>query len=543
MQENSTVDVRASDAGCPSRRTGATRARERAQRLASVLLLLSVAACASLPDRSTVVPAPSTAIDAPLRTRLATTAGAAVDRSGFASAFRPLPDGPEAYRTLLELAREATRSIDLQTFVLHGDRSGALLLKALREAAARGVRIRVLVDDLHTDSAEGLLSDFAAFDGVEVRLVNPFTRLRGSAAWKLLSSLDEIERVNHRMHNKLFIADNLLAVIGGRNIGDRYHAGNAPGLNFIDLDLLAAGAVVRQMSASFDAYWNSEFVWPIDSIVAPRGSRRSRQQGFDESRSRFLSDSKASEGPARPSSTPDDLRRGVLDLTGADAEVIADPPGKLGGTNVGDRTGTVRAAIGVAGLATRSEVIVVSPYYIPGGIGIQSLRTNHREGVRLELFTNSLASTDVPAVHAGYTLYRPELIELGTEIHELSPTLAARQRGLDPTEGRFASLHAKVIFFDRTSTFVGSLNLDGRSEQYNTEVGIMIRDPGLTARIRSMIERELKPASYRVTLDSEGRLRWTDPTGQVEYRNEPEAPDSRVLGVELIGEIIPSDWL
>lgn len=537
------MEVPAGDAASGQCGTRATRAWERAQRVAGALLLFTVAACASLPDRTTVAPTPSTAIDAPLHTRLAATAGAAVDRSGFASAFRPLLDGPEAYQTLLELAREATRSIDVQTFVLHGDRSGALLLKALREAAARGVRIRVLVDDLHSDSAESLLSDFAAFDNVEVRLVNPFTRLRGSVALKLLSSLDEIGRVNHRMHNKQFIADNLLAVFGGRNIGDRYHAGNAPGLNFIDLDLLAAGAAVRQMSASFDAYWNSEFAWPIDSIVVPRGSRRARQQGFDESLSRFISDAKIHEGPARASSTPEDLRRGVLVLTGADAEVIADPPEKLGGTNVGDRAGTVRAAIGVAGLATKSEVIMVSPYYIPGSIGIVSLRTNHREGVRLELFTNSLASTDVPAVHAGYTLYRRELIDLGTKIYELSPTLAARQRGLDPSEGLFASLHAKVIFFDRTSTFVGSMNLDGRSEQYNTEVGIMIRDPEFTARILSMMERELKPASYRVTLDSEGRLRWTDPAGQVEYRNEPEASDARMLGVGLIGELIPDDWL
>ena len=187
----------------------------------------------------------------------------------------------------MELARQAERSLDLQTFVLHGDASGGVLLRALRDAAARGVRVRILVDDLHTDTSERLLSDLAAFERVEVRLVNPFVRLRGSRAAKLLSSLDELSRVNHRMHNKVFIADNALAIFGGRNVGDEYFLRAEDG-NFLDLDVLAAGEAVLRLSDSFDAYWNSEFAWPIDAVVAPRGDRAARRTRFDEATSALV---------------------------------------------------------------------------------------------------------------------------------------------------------------------------------------------------------------------------------------------------------------
>jgi len=514
--------------------------------LAWACALLALAGCAGLPERSSLALPVSTAIDtAATASRLGTMADDAVRHSGHASAFKPLPFGPAAYETLITLAAQAEHAIDVQTFELRGDASGAGVLTALRDAAARGVRVRILIDDLHTDCAEPLLSDLAAFERIEVRLINPFTRLRGSREMKLISSLDEIERVNHRMHNKLFIADNALAVIGGRNIGDGYYMRATSGVNFIDLDLLAAGAVVPQMSASFDAYWNSEFAWPIDAIVPAAGDRAERQARFEQAASRLAShapDWTFTPQRARAfGSAAEELRLGALQMTGADAQVIADPPDKLEGTRVGNRAGTVRATIGAAGLASRSEVFMVSPYYIPGRIGMESLRKNHRDGVRLRLITNSLAATDEPAVHAVYARYRRELIELGMEIDELSPTLAAQALAAGLPAGSSVALHMKVIFFDRTSVFVGSMNLDGRSEQYNTEVGVMIRSPELTKQLLSLVD--FQSSCYRVEVDAEGQLRWVSPLDHVVYRSEPEAGAMRVLGARMLGGTVPPDWL
>ena len=498
--------------------------------------------CASLPDRGRIEIPQSRAIVPSPETRLGATAQTAIVRSSSSSAFKLLPLSGAAYETRIELTKQAERSLDLQTFILHGDASGGILLRSLRDAAVRGVRIRILVDDLHTDTAEALLSDLAAFERVEVRLVNPFVRLRGSRTAKLLSSLDDLSRVNHRMHNKVFIADNALAVFGGRNVGDEYFLRAEDG-NFLDLDVLTAGDAVLRLSDSFDAYWNSQLAWPIDVVVAPRGSRAARRTNFDAATTPLVLPPVSSppERLLRFGTAPAELRSGALALIGADAEVVADPVDKLQGTRVGDRAGTVRAVVGEAGRAARFEVYVVSPYFIPGRVGMESLRLNRRNGVRLRLLTNSLAATDEPAVHAGYLAFRRELLELGMEIHELSPSLAREGLRL----GRFApsALHIKAIFFDREHMFVGSMNLDGRSEQYNTEIGVMIRSPELTAELLSVLDFD--SVSYRVELWPDGRTRWVGRRDgrDVVFDSEPEAELMRRLTSRLLGLLLPDDWL
>jgi putative cardiolipin synthase len=530
--------------------TAARRARPGILRILRILLLavatVAVSACAGLPDRRSVDLPRSVALAGPPSTRLSVTARDAVDRIAESSGFRLLPVASAAYLTLIELAGQAERTLDLQTFVLQGDASGGMLLKSLRDAAARGVRVRVLIDDLHTDSAESLLSDIAAFDRIEVRLINPFTRLRGSREAKLLSSLDELGRVNHRMHNKLFIADNALAVIGGRNVGDAYFMREEE-QNFIDLDALAAGAVVERMSASFDDYWNSEFAWPIDAIVAPVAADRGRRQAaFDHAAARFAMPAPDAGVPPRLrhyASVPDQLRRGALELTGAQAEVVSDPVDKLSGTRVGSRAGTVRAFIAAEALAARLEVVTYSPYYVPGRIGIESIRQNRRNGIRMVVLTNSLASTDEPVVHAGYLAYRRELIELGVEVWELSPSLARLEQRLGRFGTSAAALHMKAIVFDRGAVFIGSMNLDGRSEQYNTEVGVMIRSPALADELLALVD--FQSSAYRVELGPGQRLRWVNRRQGVEtlHDDEPEADLQRKLGAGLLGLFVPQDWL
>jgi putative cardiolipin synthase len=510
------------------------------------LTLAALAGCASLPDRASIHAPASFALATPAEARLAITAREALVRARDRSAFKLLPVASASYETLIELAAQARQSLDLQTFVLHGDASGTVLLKALRDAAARGVRVRVLIDDLHTDTAEALLSDMAAFERIEVRLINPFVRLRGSRGSKLASSIDQLGRVNHRMHNKLFIADNALAVIGGRNIGDAYFMRAWEGENFIDLDALAAGAVVDQMSASFDAYWNSEFAWPIDAIVIPVADRVARRASFDQAVAPGTMPPPDYGIPERflgYALVRDELRKGALHMTGAQAEVVADPVDKLAGSRVDSREGTVRAFIAREALDSALEVLTISPYYIPGKIGIESIRKHRRDGVRMRVLTNSLAATDEPVVHAGYVEYRRDLIEIGVEVYELSPALARQDQRL----GRFgtsqAALHMKAMVFDRWALFLGSMNLDGRSERYNTEVGVMIRSTALAQELLWLVDFE--SSAYRVELGPDQRLRWVSLRHGREtvYDEEPEAGAWRKLNSKILGLLIPHDWL
>jgi putative cardiolipin synthase len=507
---------------------------------------MGLTGCASLPARGSLDIPTTLALPSLAETRLAGLAARAMADAEQASGFKLLPIGSVAFQTLIELTRQAERSIDIQTFVLHGDASGGMLLKSLRDAALRGVRVRVLVDDLHTDTAEPLLSDLAAFHRIDVRLINPFVRLRGSRMAKLVSSLDELDRVNHRMHNKLLVVDNALAIIGGRNVGDKYYMRADEGENFIDLDVLAGGAVVDRLSASFDEYWNSEFSWPIDRIVRPAGGQQARRDRFDRAVSSLQMPPPDLGIPAHLkdyATAPQELRAGSLRMRGATAEVVADPVDKLAGTRVSRRQGTVRAFIAGEALGAKLEVFTVSPYYVPGRIGIGSIRLNRSNGVRLRVLTNSLASTDEPVVHAGYLEYRREMVELGVELYELSPKLAKAERRLGRFGSSTAALHMKAVVIDRKSVFLGSMNLDGRSEQYNTEVGVMIRSEALAEELLSLVDFE--SSAYRVELGPDGRLRWVSGRqGQESVSSaEPEADACRRTISRILGVLIPHDWL
>ncbi len=289
----------------------------------------------------------------------------------------------------------------------------------------------------------------AAFDGIEVRLINPFVRLRGSRKAKLLSSLDELSRMNHRMHNKLFIADNVLALIGGRNIGDAYYMRAEEGENFIDLDALAAGAAVEQMSASFDDYWNSEFAWPIDRIVAPAADHepmRHVRRGV----AGFEMPAPDHGVPARLkgyATVPDELRSGTLRLTGArrKSSQIRWTSSRVRGSAIEKALCAPSSLAKVWARASNCHGLAVLR---TRAIGIESLRQNRRNGVRMRMLTNSLASSDEPVVHAGYLEYRREMIEIGMEVYELSPMFAKLEQRLGRFGASSAALHMKAIVFD-----------------------------------------------------------------------------------------------
>ena len=501
----------------------------------------ALTACASLPEP--VRSPPSHAIDDAASTELGRVAAASL-RPPSSSGFQLLPVASAAYETRLALANLAERSLDVQTFIFSADDTGRYLLDALRAAAARGVRVRLLVDDLNTAGTDAMLAGFAGEPNVEVRLFNPFVNGRSSLAARLLQSLPELDRVNHRMHNKLFVADNALAVFGGRNTGDEYFM-RAKGGNFVDFDVLAAGAAVPALSRSFDDYWNSAYAYPVRAIV-----RSDARLSDAEFRRQFTDVEPPPLDETIPlrlqkfAGAPAQLTAGRLDLTAAEGVVQADPVDKIAGTRMGDRAGTVRDFVAKVMRSARQEVFVISPYFVPGELGMEAMRTLRASGVSLTLLTNSLAATDEPMVHGGYLRYRRAMLEIGVQIYELSPSLSRQANELSRFGRTNGALHAKIIVVDQARLFVGSMNMDTRSERYNTELGVLMDSPALAKDFLGLVR--FKGSAYRLRLAGADRhVEWVTGEGDGEkvLLDEPEAGAWLQLKARVLGNFVPEGWL
>ena len=371
--------------------------------LLPLLLLAFLQGCASLPE-----PPPPKAHSHALvdveDTALARMAAASLPPAPpRLSGFRLLPEAPTAFNARVALMRAAHKSLDLQYYLIGDDAVGRMFLRELRDAAQRGVRVRLLVDDLYTGGEDPLLAGLAAYPSVEVRVFNPFALRSGSPTWRILSSLGDFSRINHRMHNKMFIADNSVAISGGRNIADDYFM-RSPQANFIDMDVLSAGPAVRQMSAAFDDFWNSALAWPIAALsgIAPDASARST---FDE----LVRDA----GPPFEERAQDvlgntplalQLQSGRLELQAAPARVLADSPHKADG----DAGPTVSRQVLALFASARQNVHIASPYFIPGEAGLAMLRAAGatQDNGRIVLITNSIGSTDEPLAYAAYAQQR-----------------------------------------------------------------------------------------------------------------------------------------
>jgi putative cardiolipin synthase len=484
-------------------------------RLISLTLVVGMAlltACAGLPPRG--APVPSQAFTDTGATALAQVASASLAAAGAdaaaPSAFRLLPTGEFAFNARIALVQRAAVSIDAQYYHVHDDQAGRALLRALREAAARGVRVRLLVDDYHAGEIEHLLADLAACPGVQVRLFNPLPLRIGAPTLRLLLSPGDFERHNHRMHNKLFVADNALAIFGGRNIADEYFM-NHPEANFVDLDLLGAGAVVPTLSAVFDRYWNSDTAWPVHAVLGAPADGAAAQARFG-----------AAVHDARPliteyrldplgqTAVEAQLPEGVLTLTAAAAQVFADPPTKATGTAPGRRPTVAMQGILDTMKRARQVVSIMSPYFLPGEVGMPMMREAARHGVRTVVVTNSLASTDEPLVHLHYSRYRVEMLRMGVEIYEFSPALVRRSLGFGAFGRSVPRLHAKVTVVDERWLAVGSVNLDGRSAVGNTEMSVVIDSPALAQRIARLRDGGGRGATmYKLRLQADGQtLEW-----------------------------------
>jgi putative cardiolipin synthase len=414
------------------------------------------------------------------------------------------------------------------------------LLRELRDAAARGVRVRLLLDDLHSVEAEELLLGLAAHANVEVRVFNPLLLRIGSPLTRLALSPGAFEQLHRRMHTKLVIADGHVAISGGRNMADEYFMHARPA-NFVDLDLLTTGPVVPRLSEVFEAYWNSELARSlVDASGRTAAVTRAR---FDAS----VRGERPLVAPARwdllgRSPVSAQLDEGWLELQFADMRVLADPPHK-----VLEAPTLEASALGLGLQALRqaqSEVLIVSPYFIPGGRGLAMMREAADAGIRIMLLTNSLAATDEPMVHHAYANYRDEMLGLGVIIHELSPVLSRKAGVLGDFKSSDGRLHAKVALADRRWVLLGSMNMDGRSALANTELGLLLDSPALAHELRHLLLRAHATSSYRVRRAPRG-IEWVTHDGAAEQvrHDEPGTDWALRLKLGLLSLFIAEDLL
>lgn len=450
-----------------------------------------------------------------------------------ASGAMLLGDPLDAFVSRTQTARMAERSLDVQYYIWRQDLSGHLLVHELAEAAQRGVRVRLLLDDMNAARGDEVLLALNALPNVEVRLFNP-GRNRAAGLRRALEMGLRFVGFNRRMHNKAWIADNRVAIVGGRNIGDEYFG--AADTNFRDTDLLLLGPAVEQTSAIFDAFWNSPAVVPLRALHPNK--RRWTPQQFQARRQQWLE--QAQQTPwlqvmLEHAPLLDRLSQGELVMHWSDSiRVLSDPPEKAAPlASHRDRAGWLLYDVLGLLFSARHESWTVSPYFVPGDSGTLLLSGQARRGVQVRVLTNSLAANDVPLVHAGYARYRAGLLEHGVELHELRP--GQRGHRLELTGSGGASLHSKFFVIDGVRGFVGSFNFDPRSVQLNTEMGVVFEHAGLAAELRRYFEQSVRPEhAWQVTLADDGLLRWRDTQGRWLSR-EPETRAGLRLLVWLLG--------
>ncbi len=438
----------------------------------------------------------------------------------------------DAFAVRALCADAADRSLDLMYYIWDDDQTGRLLMARVIEAADRGVRVRMLLDDIGLSGNDEALRGLDSHPSIEVRIFNP-TRARRNGLRRGVEMALRMFSVTRRMHNKAWIADGQLAVIGGRNIGDNYFDA-AASANYRDLDLMMIGPVVDEASATFDDYWNGPVALPIEALGRGlSGFGRNRDHGAKLKRLRANLGNLARDAAAKPYIDFVRTNSGLTHLSAADlywdgsARLVADPPGKALG-DVGENR--LMTAIVPLFAATRTRLEISSPYFVPGGHGTEVLTRLVAQGAEVAVLTNSLAATDVAAVHGGYAPYRVPLLQGGVGLFELRP--AGTPDRLSFLGSSNASLHTKAFTVDGRFGFVGSLNLDPRSVSLNTEMGIIFENPGLIAEIRKIHAAEIAPdLSYRLFLDG-GALRWQD--GDLVADRDPQASLFRRIYARLV---------
>ncbi|TSD56841.1 phospholipase D family protein [Variovorax sp. KBS0712] len=566
------------------------------RRSVALLALMVLGACAQLPKE----------VDRPVSTALASPDGTALatllrerrnaDKARFDSGFLLLGGPQAAYGSRLALIENAQKTLDLQYYAIHADASTGRLVRGLRAAAERGVRVRILLDDFHTIGRDALVLGLAFIPNIEMRLFNPLAGSRGTGFNRMLNAIGEVSRIQQRMHNKLFLADNVMGVTGGRNLGDAYF-GNALTGNFVDVDVLAAGPIVQDLSRSFDSYWNNERAYPVQSLVSREEFQRIRDrarridQELSDEAAEARNQPKAPDGEPRPGAGPTPEQRArawdekPLDLRSAafvwaPALMLADAPGKIpadSGPGAVRNPDLVvsrpelpsRSATALADLASsgdtvvegllhligqaRTDLLIISPYFVPGPDMQQAFAAARTRGVRIRVLTNSLASNDAPIAHVGYARHRKALLAAGVELYELRSEQAdfgnvfgsSGGSGAGSVSGESrAMLHSKVLVMDGRLLVVGSMNLDLRSQLQNTEIALLIRSGELSRMAAEQIERGMRERAWHVEL-AQGTLVWHAPEGSglQDTDTEPDASATLRFLLRLFGPLAPDQLL
>jgi putative cardiolipin synthase len=419
----------------------------------------------------------------------------------------PLPDGRDAFAARVLLARAAERTLDVQYYIWQKDMSGTLLFEALHRAADRGVRVRLLLDDHNTAGLDTLLAALDAHPNIEVRLFNPLVHRQ----WRFLDYLTDFARLNRRMHNKSFTADNQATIVGGRNVGDEYF-GAAQEALFVDLDVMAIGPVVKDVSRDFDRYWNSKSSYPAQRLL-PRVSPAaiSTVAAAASIVERRPAARKYTQAIARAPFVREMLA-GNLKFNWAVTHMVSDDPAKVLGRAAKKEYLWPRLKRILK--APKHELELVSGYFVPTATGVEYFVALARHGVKVMVLTNSLEATDVAMVHAFYAKWRKPLLQAGITLFEIkgpSPVPSIEDRGLPISSGSI--VHAKTFSVDRASVFIGSFNFDPRSARLNTELGFVIDSPALAKKVAHAFTSPIPARAYKVRVGEEGTLQWVEQRG------------------------------
>ena len=496
------------------------------------LLLASLAGCATIdydyprPESRVITDTDDTFLGREI-------SGAGFDYPPDQSGFHPLNDGVDALAARLLLAGRAEKSIDVQYYLIKDDVVGRVFFLSLIEAADRGVRVRLLIDDMFTKGYDVGMAAMHSHPNIEIRVFNPFKR---SNIGKAASGFTEFGRVNRRMHNKSFTVDNQMTLIGGRNIAGEYF-GARTDKAFGDLDVLAVGPVVSDVSTMFDLYWNHETALPapafVDELDDPAADLDFLRKGLRDA----LDDVRASE-------YSDAVRGRVYDYMAEDETIFDWAPYKLvydtpdkGIKGEADENDLITRPIVDELRGASKEALIISPYFVPLKGGIAGLAELRKRGVEVTVITNSLAANNQFTVHAGYKPSRKPLLKSGVRLFEVRPDASVAGTEFVNASGATATLHTKAFVVDREAVFIGSFNFDPRSANLNTELGVIIYDPDLGELIASQIEKNYKEFVYEVFLDADDRVRWRGwKQGQeTVYKNEPETSWWDRFKVGLVG--------
>lgn len=435
------------------------------------------------------------------------------------SGFYPMSDGIDALASRLLLAARAERTLDAQYYLIKDGVTGSAFIGALLQAADRGVRVRLLVDDMFTGGFDAGMAGLDSHPNFEIRIFNPFAR----RSMRFMDGITSFSRINRRMHNKSFTVDNQVTIIGGRNIADEYF-GAREDAKFGDLDVLAIGPVVDEVSNMFDTYWNHERAAPVEAFAKmpddPAAELARVRAGLEELREHILTTKYA-----------EAVKDVILEHVETDTSVFIWAPYVLA-VDSPDKSFKKKAATAASIktplreslLSAQSEALIISPYFVPRKTGIEALIELQKSGVDVTIVTNSLAANNQASVHGGYAPSRKPLLKAGVKLYEVRPDADISGSEIVAASGAKATLHTKAFIVDRREFFIGSFNFDPRSANINTELGVIIRSPELSATSATRMLAALPEQTYEVFLNEDGKLRWRGMRGgqEVILKKEPD---------------------